>query len=170
VAWLRRKKTPQFFSKLLKIPGLTFPYDENFPASFAQLSEITFVAFNISLAFVLPKFFVCGRLDFSTLATVYMPETTMNEDYLFVPDHYKVRVTGQVTTMQGIAITHSMNKRTHDYFRRSILGPNLRHIEGPLLFGKNINHDYSMTPPVRQRFIAGSRCSSKKASNDITLG
>jgi hypothetical protein len=99
VVWLRRKKTPQFFSKLLKISGLTFPYDENFPASSAQLSEIMFVAFNISPAVVLPEFCVCGGCDSTVTAFVHMPKTAVNKDYLFVPYENKVRIARQVSSV-----------------------------------------------------------------------
>jgi hypothetical protein len=34
---LRGKKTFQFFGELLKVAGLTFPYDEDFPASLAKI-------------------------------------------------------------------------------------------------------------------------------------
>jgi len=100
---------------------LAFPYDENFPASEAEFFEIAFVAFNISPAFVLPEFFVCCGFDSTVTAAVHMPETAVDKDYFFVPDHHKVRVTGQVTAMQGITKTYSMNDGTNSYFRRGIL-------------------------------------------------
>ncbi len=76
MVWLRRKKTLQFFNKLLKIPGLTFPYDENFPAGEAEFFEIAFVTFNISPAFILPEFCVCGRRDPAKTAVVHMPRSS----------------------------------------------------------------------------------------------
>jgi hypothetical protein len=83
---------------------------------------------------------VCGGFDSAITTAVDMPKATMNEDYLFVPDQHKVRMAGQITAMQSVTITHSMNKGTHSYFGRSVFGPNLRHIERTLLFVMNINH------------------------------
>ena len=78
----------QFFGELLKVAGLTFPYDENLPAGFAQLSDIAFASFNISTAFVLPEFFVCCGFDFSISAMVHVPKTAVNKDDFFVPYHH----------------------------------------------------------------------------------
>jgi hypothetical protein len=110
VVWLGRKKTPQFFSKLLKISGLTFPYDENFPARFAQLSEITFVAFNISPAFVLPKFFVCGGFDSAETATVHMPETAVNKNYFLMSRQNNIGFPRKFIFMETVPKPQTMNQ------------------------------------------------------------
>jgi hypothetical protein len=75
----------QFFSKLLKIPGLTFPYDEDFPAGLAQLSEIAFVTFDVSLAFILPEFFMCGGFNSAVTALMDMPKTAVDKNYFLMP-------------------------------------------------------------------------------------
>jgi len=80
VVWLRRKKTFQFFGELLKVAGLTLPYDEDFPAGEAEFSEIAFIAFNIFPAFVLPEFCVCGGFDSTETAAVHMPEAAVSKN------------------------------------------------------------------------------------------
>jgi hypothetical protein len=119
--------------------SLALPYNEDFPAGFSQFFEIAIVSFDVSPAFVLPEFCVRGRPDLSITAVMYMPETAVNKDYLFVSYKYNIRVAGEITAMKSVTITHSMNKGTNDYLRQGILGPNLRHIEGTLLFRKNIH-------------------------------
>jgi hypothetical protein len=115
----------EFLGDFFQVAGLALPNNKDFPALVSQFFEIAFISFDVSLAFILPEFWVCGGFNSAVTAVVHMPETAVNKDYLFVPDHYKVRMAGQVAAMQGITITHSMNKRTHGYFRRGILGPDL---------------------------------------------
>jgi hypothetical protein len=74
---------------------------------------------------------------------VHVPETTVNEDDFFVFYKNDIRMAGQVAAMQGVTITHSMDDGTNDYFRGSILRPNLGHIERTLFFSKNI-HAYKL--------------------------
>jgi len=89
--------------------GLAFPYNEDFPAGFAQLFQISPIAFNISVAFYLPEFYVRSRPNAAVTASMYMPETAVNKDYLFVFDQNDIRVAGQVFAMQRISIPNLMN-------------------------------------------------------------
>jgi hypothetical protein len=74
-----------------------------------QLFKVSFVTNDISEAFLLPEFRMCGGFDASVSAPVHMPEAPMHEYYLSATCEYEVRVAGQVFAMQGITITHSVN-------------------------------------------------------------
>lgn len=76
------------------VANLTFPDDEDFPAELSKFFKMAFVAFNISGAFILPKFFVGFGDNFAIRTFVHMPETAMNKDYFFVFDKHNIRVTG----------------------------------------------------------------------------
>jgi hypothetical protein len=104
-------------NKFFRCSGLTFPDDEDLPAGFTEGFEITTVSFDISPAFILPEFGVCGRGDPAKTTAVHMPETAVNEDYLFVSDQHNIRVAGKVAAIKGITITHSMDEGANDYFR-----------------------------------------------------
>jgi hypothetical protein len=87
------------------------------PAGEAEFFEVSTVASNISAAFILPEIgSSCGN-NSAVSAAVHMPETAVNKDDFFVFDQNDIRMTGQITAMKGITITHSMNDRTDDYFR-----------------------------------------------------
>ena len=111
----------QGICKLEDVVSLALPNDKDLPAGVLQLFEIAFVSFDVTLAFFLPELGVSGWRDPAKTAAVDMPETPVNKNYLFMPDQHKVRVAGQIAAMQGIAITHLMNKRTNNHFRQSIL-------------------------------------------------
>jgi hypothetical protein len=73
---------------------VTFPEDEDFPAEEAKFFEITFVAENISPAFILPEFSPRCGYNSAVSAAVHMPETAVNKDYLFVSDKHNIRMAG----------------------------------------------------------------------------
>ena len=78
--------------ELADISSPAFPDNKNPPAGGSQLFEIAFVAFDVTLAFFLPELCMRGRLDPAVAAAMHVPETTMNEDDLFVPYEYKVGI------------------------------------------------------------------------------
>ena len=74
-----------------------------------------------------------------------VPKATMDEYYFLIPDKDYIGMAGKVAAMQGITITHSMNNGTDNYFRRSVLGPDLRHIERSLFPCMHIRHKYHVS-------------------------
>jgi hypothetical protein len=58
------------------------------------LPEIALVAFNISPAFILPKFSPRRGNNSAVSAAVHMPETAVNKNYLFVFDQNDIRMAG----------------------------------------------------------------------------
>jgi hypothetical protein len=59
-----------------------------------KFSGIAFVAEDVALAFILPKYFAGLGDDFPISAIMYVPETAVNEDYLFVSDKDNVGSSG----------------------------------------------------------------------------
>jgi len=96
---------------------VAFPDDKDLPAGGAQNFKISTVAVNVAEAFSLPEIFAGLGDDFPITAIMYMPETAVDEDYLFVSDQNDIRVAGKVAAMEGITITHSMDEGANGYFR-----------------------------------------------------
>jgi len=56
-----------------------------------------------------------------------VPKATVNEDHLFSWSKNKVGATGQISAIQRITKTHSMNKRANHKFWLSILAAHQSH-------------------------------------------
>lgn len=56
-----------------------------------------------------------------------MPETTMDEDDLSATGKHKIRLSGQVGTMQPETISEGVDQSAYCYFWLSVLAPDPRH-------------------------------------------
>jgi hypothetical protein len=79
------------------------------PAEEAEFFEVAFVASNVAAAFILPKIGPRSGYNSAISATVHMPETAVNKDYLFVSYKHDIRMTGKIASMQNVTITQAMN-------------------------------------------------------------
>jgi hypothetical protein len=64
----------------LGVADLTFPDHKNLPAEEAEFFDVSFVASNISAAFILPEIGLCRGYNSAVSAAVHMPKTAVNED------------------------------------------------------------------------------------------
>jgi len=136
---LGKKEFLKFINKFFCVANLAFPNYKNFPAFSAQLSEISFISFDIVLTFCFPELFVCFWYDAAVSAPVHVPETAVDKDYFSVFNKDYVWFSWQILSIKSVSIPHAMNHRANEYFWLCIPVPNLGHVERTLLFGKNIH-------------------------------
>jgi len=71
-------------------------------------------------------------------ATVLMPETPVNEYYLFSGSKNKVWTAFNIVGMKAVAVAHSMNNSSHDHLRLGVSSSDARHPFASLRRGKYI--------------------------------
>lgn len=111
----------EFLGDFFQVVGLAFPYNKDFPTRLAQIFEISFIAINISTAFVLPEFCMRGGFNASITATVHMPETAVNQNNFAMFRQHQVRLPGQIPPMKSVAITHAVDETPNDKLRSCVL-------------------------------------------------
>jgi hypothetical protein len=80
-----------------------------------EFFEVSFVASNISPAFILPELGSCRRYNSAVSTAVHMPETAVNKDDFFVFDQNDIRVAGKVAflALQKNACTQRLTSRKY---------------------------------------------------------
>ena len=131
--------------------NLTFPYDEDPPTGFFQKTLISPISTDIASKFLSPEFI--ARLgDISLLATMPVPEASMdkNHDVPFRKD--QIGTPGKLPDVRTKAIAHCVKRTTDKHLRFRVNTTNATHESATLIEGQDVRHPKS--PMVFMNFIA----------------
>lgn len=120
------------FLKRHQIFKFALPNYKNMPAETFQSRFGLFVAFYISFKFFLPVCRIGSRSRSSLTVRVAVPKTAIYKNSRMKFGQDDVWTAGKVFSMESETVTHSMKKRTHDFFRASIASLYPRHNQTPL--------------------------------------
>jgi len=106
---LGKKEFLKFINKFFCVANLAFPNYKNFPAFFAEFAQISFISFDIALAFCFPELFVSFWYDAAVSTPVHVPETAVDKYNLSMFNKNQVRFTGQIFSMKCVPVTHTVD-------------------------------------------------------------
>jgi hypothetical protein len=116
------------------------------PTNLFQFGPIFAIALAVSLDLGSPEVEI-GFRELADLATMAMPETSMNEDRLLTTDEGDVGPSGEVFPMEPVAIAQSVQKRANDQLGLGMLRANPRHQSAAARLGSVIHHREGLAHP-----------------------
>lgn len=107
---------------------MTLPHNQYVPAHALKSVSIAPVAETISFQLGLPVFFPRFWHGGQSASLVPMPKTSMNKNNFTSPGQRHVRLSGQVSAMKPIPISHGVHHAAHGKLRFRVLAPDAGHL------------------------------------------
>lgn len=152
-SWPLRQPSPPFFDGFrqpcqfplrLHAAQAAFPEQNHLPPGLLQVSNGFPVAPHVAGEFCLPEFDIAGRCRGILASSMSMPVTPLNEHDRAVLRKNEIRLTRQLSVMQPITQSLTMQKASDQHFWLSILAANAGHHARPDRRSNYVCHGHTL--------------------------